>query len=69
MVYMAGDNGAMFEGKRLFADLQAAGWNNIAEMSQVGSTSEVGVVVQYDTMDQKQFTPLLYIDGKDPGDA
>ena len=66
MVYMAGDNGAIFEGAPLFDDLQAAGWHNIVEMSQVGSTSKVAVAVQYDTMDQKQHTPRLYIDGKNP---
>jgi hypothetical protein len=67
MVYMAGDNGATFEGKTLFDDLQGAGWNNIAEMSQVGSTSKVAIVVQYDTLEQKRYTPRLFIDGKDPG--
>jgi Clostripain family len=66
MVYMAGDNGAVFDGRQLFADLQAAGWRNIAEMSEVGSTGDVSVVVQYDTMDEKQSTPRLYIDGITP---
>jgi hypothetical protein len=63
MVYMAGDNGKVFDdGKRLMADLQAYGWRNIADMAKVGSTSDVAVVAQYDTLDEQQFTPRFYID-------
>lgn len=57
MVYMAGDNG-----KRPMTDLQAYGWRNIADMAKIGSTADVAVVVQYDTLDEQQFTPRFYID-------
>jgi len=64
MVYMAGDNGKMFDdGKRLMADLQKYGWRDIAEMSAVGSTAQVAVAVQYDTLAEQQYTPRFFIDG------
>lgn len=66
MVYMAGDNGKIFDdgddGKRLFHDLQQYGWNDIAEMASVGSTDQVAVIAQYDTLDQSQYTPRFHID-------
>ncbi|MCA9994160.1 MAG: hypothetical protein KDE56_00350 [Anaerolineales bacterium] len=65
MVYMAGDNGRIFDdGMRLMADLQAYGWRDLKEMSAVGSTADVAVVAQYDTLDEQQYTPRFYIDGK-----
>lgn len=63
MVYMAGDNGKVFDGGQLMADLQQYGWQNIAEMSKAGATSRVAIVVQYDTLDQQEYTPRLVIDG------
>jgi hypothetical protein len=64
MVYMAGDNGKFFnDGNQLMADLQQAGWSDIKEMSEVGSTAEVAIVVQYDTLDERQYTPRFFIDG------
>jgi hypothetical protein len=63
MVYMAGDNGKTFDdGGRLFANLQENGWMNIADMAKVGSTDEIAIVAQYDTLDQKLFTPRFYVD-------
>ncbi len=45
MVYMAGDN-----------DLEQAGWGDLGEMAQIGSTEEVNVVVQFDTLkDEKTY--------------
>jgi hypothetical protein len=64
MVYMAGDNGKMFDdGEQLFADLQKYGWRDLEDMSEVGSTAEVAIAVQYDTLDNRQYTPRLFIDG------
>lgn len=67
MVYMAGDNGKMFDDNRqLMHDLQAYGWRDLAEMSAVGSTDRVAIVAQYDTLDNQQHTPRFYIDGRTP---
>ena len=66
MVYMAGDNGKIFDGKRLWYDLQQYGWANLAEMSSVGSTGQVAIVAQYDTLEEQYYTPRLFIDGSKP---
>jgi hypothetical protein len=67
MVYMAGDNGRIFDdGDQLMDDLQAYGWRNLADMSSVGSTDQVAIVAQYDTLDSRQFTPRFFIDGSKP---
>jgi len=67
MVYMAGDNGKIFDdGQQLMADLQSYGWMNMADMAKVGSTDEVAIVTQYDTLDQQQYTPRFYIDKSSP---
>lgn len=64
MVYMAGDNGKVFaDGRRLMANLVGYGWDNIREMSRAGSTSQVAITAQYDTLDANE-TPRLFIDGK-----
>ncbi len=63
MVYMAGDNGRIFDdGGQLMVDLQKFGWSDIAEMVCVGSTDDVAIVAQYDTLTQQQFTPRFYLD-------
>ncbi len=63
MVYMAGDNGRKFpDGTRLFDDLSEAGWEDLREMVSVGSTEEVGIVAQYDTLAAEQ-TPRFYVEG------
>lgn len=67
MVYMAGDNGKIFDdGRKLMADLQAYGWMNMADMAKVGSTEQVAIVTQYDTLDQQQYTSRFYIDRSSP---
>lgn len=64
MVYMAGDNGKIFDdGGRLMGNLEAAGWHDLAEMSSVGSNSDVAIVAQYDTLTERQHTPRFFIDG------
>jgi hypothetical protein len=49
MVYMAGDNGKVFEqlkGKqRLMAPMEEQGYQDIQEMEAVGSTDEVAILV------------------------
>jgi hypothetical protein len=65
MVYMAGDNGRIFkDGMQLMDNLEGCGWTDIKEMSSVGSTDEVAIVVQYDTLNATE-TPRLFIDGSD----
>jgi Clostripain family len=64
MVYMAGDNGKVFEqlqGKRLMAPMEAQGYQDIAEMEAVGSTPEVAVLVQFDTLSDREHTYRIYI--------
>ncbi|MBN1877885.1 MAG: hypothetical protein JXA33_26930 [Anaerolineae bacterium] len=64
MVYMAGDNGRVFkDGMQLMHNLEGYGWGDIKEMSSVGSTDQVAIVAQYDTLDATH-TPRLFIDGK-----
>jgi hypothetical protein len=59
MLYMAGDNGAMLQGpvgaEQLFASLEEPGWQTIQELQKVGSTDQVGVVVQFDTLSRGAF--------------
>lgn len=63
MVYMAGDNGKVFDDNmQLMDNLVGYGWQNIADMSSVGSTDDVAIVVQYDTLDASE-VPRLFIDG------
>ncbi|OYD87520.1 hypothetical protein CDG77_28845 [Nostoc sp. 'Peltigera membranacea cyanobiont' 213] len=64
MVYMAGDNGKVFEqlqGKRLMAPMEAQGYQDIAEMEAVGSTPDVAVLVQFDTLSDREHTYRIYI--------
>ncbi len=64
MVYMAGDNGRVLkDGMQLMDNLESYGWGDIKEMSSVGSTDQVAIVAQYDTLDATH-TPRLFIDGK-----
>ena len=57
MVYMAGDNGKVFDdGMQLMDDLTAFGWQDLHEMAQVGSTADVAIVAQYDTLTESEFT-------------
>jgi hypothetical protein len=63
MVYMAGDNGKLFsDAGQLMPDLQQAGWDDLAEMAGVGSTPDVTILAQYDTLDNQQYTPRFYLD-------
>ncbi|MHC5826002.1 MAG: clostripain-related cysteine peptidase, partial [Nostoc sp.] len=64
MVYMAGDNGKVFEqlqGKRLMAPMEAQGYQDIVEMEAVGSTPDVAVLVQFDTLSDREHTYRIYI--------
>lgn len=64
MVYMAGDNGKVFEqlqGKRLMPPMEAQGYQDIAEMEAVGSTPDVAVLVQFDTLSDREHTYRIYI--------
>jgi hypothetical protein len=68
MVYMAGDNGHLLDehGKPLMSDLVSFGWRDLAEMAEVGSTDQVAVVAQFDTLTEEQHTPRFYMDGTRP---
>ncbi|NEO33945.1 MAG: hypothetical protein F6K36_26725 [Symploca sp. SIO3C6] len=65
MVYMAGDNGKVFEqlqgGKRLMAPMEEQGYKDIEEMEEVGSTDEVAILVQFDTLSDREHTYRIYI--------
>jgi Clostripain family len=68
MVYMAGDNGKVFDqlqgGKTLMAPMEDQGWQDIQEMEAVGSTAEVAVLVQFDTLSDREHTYRIYIPAK-----
>ena len=54
MVYMAGDNGKVFQTTngpvRLMAEMTTAGYKDIWKMGQVGSTPSVAVTCLFDTL-------------------
>ncbi len=55
MVYMAGDNGKVFETaagpKRLMAEMTTSGYKDIWKMSQVGTTDACAVTCLFDSLD------------------
>jgi Clostripain family len=66
MVYMAGDNGKVFEKSngekvKLMFPMETQGWKDIKKMEKVGSTEEVGILVQFDTLSNRDNTYRLYI--------
>ncbi len=64
MVYMAGDNGKIFEqlqGKRLMASMEKQGYRDIEKMEAIGSTEEVAILVQFDTLSDREHTYRIYI--------
>jgi hypothetical protein len=72
MLYMAGDNGAMLQGpvgaEQLFASLEAPGWETIQELQKIGSTDQVGIVVQFDTLSRGAFrVPVTKTDNPTEG--
>ncbi len=56
MVYMAGDNGKIFDtqhGKlRLMAEMTSAGYRDLAEMGSVGTTENLALVCLFDTQEK-----------------
>lgn len=69
MVYMAGDNGKVFEllsgeKKQVFHPMEEQGWNDIKEMEAVGSTDRIAVLVQFDTLSNREHTFRIYIPPK-----
>jgi hypothetical protein len=62
---MAGDNGKVFEqlkgGKRLMAPMEEQGYQDIQEMEAVGFTDEVAILVQFDTLSDREHTYRIYI--------
>jgi hypothetical protein len=57
LLYMAGDNGKTFESKygkySLMAEMTGAGITDIAEVETVGTTDQVAVLAQFDTLPSK----------------
>lgn len=57
LLYMAGDNGATFQSKygkySLMAEMTGAGITDIAEVETVGTTDQVAVLAQFDTLAAK----------------
>jgi hypothetical protein len=55
MVYMAGDNGRVFDTQvgriKLMAEMTTAGYRDLEEMAAVGTTENVAVVCLFDTLD------------------
>ena len=55
MIYMAGDNGKIFDTKtgriKLMASMEEAGYRDIFEMGTVGTTDQCAVTCLFDTMD------------------
>lgn len=53
LLYMAGDNGKVFETKHgayaLMAEMTTAGYDDITEVEAVGTTDQVAVLAQFDT--------------------
>jgi hypothetical protein len=71
LLYMAGDNGATFQSKygkySLMAEMTGAGEKDIIEIEQVGSTDQVAVLAQFDTLPSKD--PLAKELGTEGGGA
>jgi hypothetical protein len=65
MVYMAGDNGKQFEGGQLMGPMEKAGNRDIAEMRKVGSTDEVAILAQFDTLSDGEASYRLHVGGED----
>jgi hypothetical protein len=57
LLYMAGDNGATFEGKygkfSLMAQMTGVGYDDLVEAEAVGTTDQVAVLAQFDTLPSK----------------
>jgi len=57
LLYMAGDNGATFQSKygkySLMAEMTGAGITDIGEVETVGTTDQVAVLAQFDTLPSK----------------
>ena len=65
MVYMAGDNGKVFEGlhgnQQLMAPMEEQGYKDIEKMEAIGSSENVAVLVQFDTLSDREHTYRIYI--------
>jgi hypothetical protein len=46
--------------KTLFAPMEEQGWKDIEEMEAVGSTEQVTVLVQFDTLTDREHTYRIY---------
>jgi len=65
MVYMAGDNGKVIEGIELMAPMDQAGYRDIEEMRLVGSTEEVAILAQFDTLESEKASYRLHVQPAD----
>lgn len=65
LLYMAGDNGKTFDSKygkiMLMAEMTSAGVTDISEMQKVGSTDEVAILAQFDTITDAEHTYRLEV--------
>lgn len=61
MVYMAGDNGKQIEGRQLFAPMEGAARRDLRKMQAVGSTPEVAILIQFDTLSDREATYRLQV--------
>jgi hypothetical protein len=69
MVYMAGDNGKVFDTKfgkkKLMAEMTSAGYQDIWEMAQVGTTDAAAVVCLFDTQTDSYLVEVRKGNGMD----
>ncbi|MCD6290349.1 MAG: hypothetical protein J7M34_07585 [Anaerolineae bacterium] len=65
LLYMAGDNGRIFDSKygkvSLMAEMTSAGYVDLEEAQKVGSTDEVAILAQFDTITEGDRTYRLEI--------
>jgi hypothetical protein len=68
MIYMAGDNGLKFQTEQgwmqLMAEMTSAGYTDIAELRQAGTTDQVACVVQFDTVTEHNQSYRIIINAK-----
>lgn len=61
MVYMAGDNGKQIEGRALFASMEGEARRDFRKMQAVGSTPEVAILIQFDTLSDREASYRLQV--------
>ena len=67
MVYMAGDNGKLFDTKygklQLMDEMTSAGYRDLGEMGAIGTTANVAIVCLFDTQTESYLVEVRKGDG------